>query len=195
MGKAATLAAGISCSIFSAAGSMRSAGMMLPGNGWRPVPLALPVAGSKITAPVPEKSPRRSASVGTVRFADAVCRRCRALPVGEEEQLVLLDRPAERAAELVLDVLGDFRPDEEVVPRPQRAVGVEPVAGAMEGVGARLDRDAHGGAARHALLGVEAVGDDVDGLHRFGRRHVGHDVRQPGVAHRRAVEPRVVVGP
>ena len=45
--------------IFFAAGSMRSAGMTLPGNGW-------PVSGSLDDEVAPEKSPLRMAAVGTV---------------------------------------------------------------------------------------------------------------------------------
>ena len=117
-----------------------------------------------------------------------------ALPVAEEEQLVLLDRSTESAPELVEDVLRSLIPQEEEVAGLQGAVGVELVEAAVIIVRSGLDRDADRRAARHSLLGVEAVGDDVHGLDRLGRRHVGDDVRQPGVADRRAVHARVVVG-
>ena len=118
----------------------------------------------------------------------------RALPVAEEEQLVLPDRAAKRPAELIQDVLRDLGADEEVVAGAQRAVGMEPLPAAVELVRPGLDRHAHRRSAGHALLGVEAVGDDVHRFDGVGGRHVGHDVRQPRVADRRAVEPRVVVG-
>ena len=65
---------------------------------------------------------------------------------------------------------------------------------AVELVGAGFDRTLIADSAGHALLGVEGIGDDVDGLHRIGRGHVRHDVRQPRIGYGRAVQPRIVVG-
>ena len=71
---------------------------------------------------------------------------------------------------------------------------MELVEAAVKFVGAGFDLDVDGGAAGHPLLGVKTVGDDVDRLDRVLGRHVGDDMREPRIAHRRAVEPRVVVG-
>ena len=60
---------------------------------------------------------------------------------------------------------------------------------AMQLICAGLDRYVDGRAARHALLGVECIGDDVYGLNRIRRRHVGHVRRQVVVDVGHAVDP------
>ena len=73
----------------------------------------------------------RSASVGTGDQSgfDAL-RRARALVVGEEEHLALLDRPAERAAGLLLLELRAL--GRKVVPLVERGVADKVEAAAME---------------------------------------------------------------
>ena len=75
-------------------GSMRSGGMVLPGNGW-------PVSGSRMAV---EKMPGAVARGGHAGDAGDAAGDARAFVVGEEERLVLDDRAAEVGAELVLVV-------------------------------------------------------------------------------------------
>jgi len=63
----------------------------------------------------------------------------------------------------------------------------------VELVGSGFDLHVDGGAAGYTLLGVEAVGDNVDRLHRIGRGHIRDDMRQPRIADRRPIQPRIVV--
>ena len=100
---------------------------------------------------------------------------------------------ADGAAKLVQDIFGEVAAVIEVVAGAHGAVGVELVEGAVELVGAAFDGDVHGGSAGHALLSVEAVGDDVDGFDGVLRGDVGDDVGEPGVTHRGAVDAGVVV--
>ncbi len=58
----------------------------------------------------------------------------------------------------------------------------------MQGVRSALDLHVHRRAAGHALLGIEAVGDDVDRLDRFDGRRVGLQALNPLVRRADAVE-------
>ena len=86
-----------------------------------------------------EKSPRASPSIGTVERNVWPCVFAVALVVGEEEGLVLEDRAAERAAELVLLEIGLGAAGavvEEVV-GVERVVAVELEAAAVEACSCR----------------------------------------------------------
>src|SRR4029450_486319 len=61
--------------------------------------------------------------------------------------------------------------------RAKFAVVVHDEGAAAEIVGAGLGDDGYRCAAGHALLGIEAVGGDVDFLDAFDRRHVDRVVR------------------
>ena len=62
----------------------------------------------------------------------------------------------------------------------------------MEVVRAALDLRVDGRSARETLLRIEAARDDVDGIERLERRHVGRDVRQPDVGRADPVDADVV---
>ena len=120
-----------------------------------------------------------------------------AFPAAEEEQLVLDDRPADRAP---VDAGRDWR-----LGQTERVVGervrVELVLVAEEegravklirpGLGHHRDRGAPG----HALVGVEVVGGDVDDLDRLRGLDVAHVMREPDVDRDRAVDAEGVVVP
>ena len=98
-----------------------------------------------------------------------------ALSREEEEGLVLPDRPADGAAELVEQVAGLARARAvgEVREGVERLVSVVLVERAVELVGSGLGHDVDDGAARAAVLGREHVGFDpelLDGV-ESGRRH------------------------
>ena len=96
--------------------------------------------------------------------------------IGEEEQLVLLDRPADGAAEVVV-VDGGHRGLEEVA-GVEIAVLHELVEGAVELVGSRLqDHVSDRAGAASQIHGVVA-GGDVHRLNRFERRD--QDLQQAG---------------
>ena len=75
------------------AGSKRLSGIRLPGNISRPVPLAFPVAGSKMLIPVALKSPPFNTSVGMVRKAKAYCRRVVRSQLAKKKSLFFLMGP------------------------------------------------------------------------------------------------------
>ena len=60
---------------------------------------------------------------------------------------------------------------------------------AADAVGAALHLHVDRRAAGHALIGVEAVGDDAHRFHRLESRAVRLDVGIPLIGHRRAVDP------
>src|SRR5262249_55902149 len=64
------LGSGTNCCSFQAGALWRFSGMTLLGNGVRPLPSGLPVAGSKIGVPKELKSPRRCSGVATVNNPD-----------------------------------------------------------------------------------------------------------------------------
>ena len=159
-----------------AIGLMRSAGMMLLGNGVRPVPSALPVSGivdlrrrrAEVAGPVRRRRNHRARRPAGV-VADV-------LVVAEEEQLVALDRPAEREA--ALQVVARRRRVREVARRVRLLVVAEHEHAALQRVGARLERDVGDRAAGAAELRVVGAGADVDRLDRFRRRNQRR--QQPG---------------
>ena len=117
----------------------------------------------------------------------------RPLVAREVEQLVLQDRPAQGSAELVVDQLRVSLVDRcEVRPGLERIVAVVLEGRTVQVVGSALDLHVHRGAAREPLLGIEAVGDDVDGVDRFERRNVGRHVRQPDVGSGHTVDADVI---
>src|SRR6185436_1450805 len=88
--------------------------------------------------------------------------------VGEIERAVLQDRAADVAARLVLVVVGLGRAGllREVVDGVHRLVAEVLVAGAVDGVGARLGRDADRRAGRPSVLGRVRAGHDLELLDR-----------------------------
>ena len=96
--------------------------------------------------------------------------------IAEEEDLVLLDRSADVAAEIVVGKMS-HRGIEEVA-RVQRAVAQELVAGAVEFVGAGFQNHVGIGAAGAAQRRFVVAGGDVDRLNGFQRRN--HDLQQAG---------------
>src|SRR5205807_686140 len=86
----------------------------------------------------------------------------------EVEQLVFLNRAAERAAELVVDRFRLALPDgEEVGLGLDRVVAVIFEGRAVLVVRAALNLDVDGGAAGESEIGVETAGDDADSLDGF----------------------------
>ena len=139
-----------------------------------------------------DRSPTRQAAGATDRSA-VPGRPARALVVGEEEQLVLHDRAAQRAAEDVLLALRLGRARAVVLPavRVDVAVAVELEHVAAELVGAGLDDAAEHGAAHVAGVGRVVVGLDADLGERVGAGLVG-DAVVDGLVHVEAVEHVVV---
>ena len=117
----------------------------------------------------------------------------RPLVAREIEEAVAHHRAAERSAELVVFPIALRRAGRrEVAARAQPLVGVVLERRAVQRVGPALDLRVDRRAAGQTLLGVEAVGDDVDRFERFERRNVGGDVRQPDVGRADAVDADVV---
>ncbi len=117
-----------------------------------------------------------------------------ALVVGEEERLVLDDRPAEGGAELVLREVrlrAAGLVQEEVV-RIEAIVAQELEHAAVEVVRARLDLQVHDAAERLTELGRVGAGLDLELLERVDARE-DHDRLQPGLVVVDAVEHVVVV--
>ncbi len=100
----------------------------------------------------------------------------------EVEQLLLLDRPAQRRAELVVDQLGLLPPR-----RYEEGLGLQAVAAVVfkhhpvQVVGAALGLHIDGGAAGQTGLGVETAGSHVHRFDGLQRGHVRGLVRQPDV--------------
>ena len=112
-----------------------------------------------------------------------------ALVAAEEERRVADDRPADRAAELVLPRLRlGVAGRQEIRPRLQPLVVVIAEGRAVQLVAAALDAHVRRHAAGQAVVGVEAAGDDADRLDRLERRDVGGHVRQPQVVRDRAFD-------
>ena len=136
----------------------------------------------------------------------AELRRRRALAVllaGEhEERLVLavveagdLHRAVDLESvliEVVLHLRRAARVEQERV-RVEPLAAVELVAGAVEAVGARLQRHVDDAAGGAPVLRVVGVGLDLELLHRVGRRHVGDVVAALVGVVRGAVEQELVV--
>ena len=80
----------------------------------------------------------------------------------------------------------------EIIARLEFTVGVIFPGGAMKFVSAGLDGNVHGGAAGHALLGVKAVADNVDGFDRLDRRQIRDQPGQPRIADGYAIELGIV---
>ncbi len=96
-----------------------------------------------------------------------------AFPTQEEEQLILQDRPAYRAAVVVEDILRQHgRGDVEEVPVGQTTIGMMLEHYPMELIGSALGDHVNSGAARKPLLRVETVCGDVHRLYRFRRRNI-----------------------
>ena len=115
-----------------------------------------------------------------------------AFVVAEEERPVLYDRTAQRRSELVALVLWALLCGwSEEVPGVQRAVPKEFVGGAVELVGAGLERDAHLSAGVSAERGVVSAGNDLELAHGVHRRGHG-DAVQLGVAIENAVQEKVI---
>src|SRR5207253_87628 len=123
------------------------------------------------------------AVIGTAFIADKI------------EELVLLDRPADRAAKLVIY--------EHRFLRLTRGNGFRPrfqvlVAVVFEGrtvylIRTALDLHVDRSASGQALLRVEAAGDYVDFLDRLERRNIGNDVRQLHGSGAHAVDACIVL--
>ena len=116
----------------------------------------------------------------------------------EVKDLVLLNRPSDGAAELVVTHLRLVAGVQRSIVEPHRPgfqvlVGEILEARSVKGIGSALGRHVDRGAAGEALLGVHAVGHDVHFLDRFERRDIGDDVRQLDVRGADAVDPRVVL--
>ena len=112
-----------------------------------------------------------------------------ALVASEEERLVLDDRAAEGAAELVLAglrfLLGRRQ---EVRPRLERLVVEVFEQGAAQRVGAALDQDVRGHPPRQPLISVERAGGHADRFDGLERRDVRGDVRQPEIVRDRPLD-------
>ena len=115
------------------------------------------------------------------------------LVVGEEEQLVLHDRPANGAAEDLAVEVRFAAAGPVGRPRRRRQLVVAPVveAVAADVVGSRLDDHVDDRPGDVAELGRVVVGLDADLLHRVRARLVGDQVVD-GVVHVDAVEHEVV---
>ena len=115
------------------------------------------------------------------------------LVVGEEEQLVLHDRPANGAAEDLAVEVRFAAAGPVGRPRRRRQLVVAPVveAVAADAVGSRLDDHVDDRPGDVAELGRVVVGLDADLLHRVRARLVGDQVVD-GVVHVDAVEHEVV---
>ena len=111
--------------------------------------------------------------------------------VGEIEQLVLLDRAAHAAPELVEDVLR-IPSVKEIRPRFDSIVVMVFVNVAVELVGPALDLDVDRRAPRQPLLRIKAVGRYVHNLNGVGRRDVGDVLRHPDVVLAHAVNAHIV---
>ena len=114
----------------------------------------------------------------------------------EEERPVLLDRPADRPAGVVVKNirLGNAAHDVLVEVRVQRGVAVNVVAGPMELVRAAPDRDGNRAAAGASELGVVGARRDPDFLHRVGRRDEGETAARAAFTTgvRRAIQRELV---
>ena len=116
----------------------------------------------------------------------------RALVVGEEEQPVAADGPAHRPAKLVAAVVrGRLVARREEIPRVERSVAEEAVAGSVKAVGARLQHDVHLAGAVSPDLGLVAARQDLELADRVNRRPHGRRVQlRIDVVH--AVEKKAV---
>ena len=108
---------------------------------------------------------------GDVARLDAL-RRPRRLVVAEEEDLAALQRPADRAAGLVLFELRAFGREEIAGVKVGVAEELEHVA--VEHVAARLRDDVDDAAVVVAVLGIEVVGEQAE---LFDRIEIRHDTR------------------
>ena len=117
-----------------------------------------------------------------------------ALDRAEVEEPVLHHRPTERATVGIARqiVLGEVERIVVERVRVELVLIAEQERRAAQVVGARLGDDRRGGAGRHAVFGVEAVGGDVDGIDRLGGLNVTDVVWQPDVDRDRAVDARRV---
>ena len=116
---------------------------------------------------------------------------CRFKP-GEEEQLVLYDAPADRAAIDIAQAVGRFVPIEEKVPGVRDSVLVQRKGGAVEIIRSRFGDHRRRGAAGKPRLGVEVVGGNVHHLDGFRRRHITGVMGQPDIDALGPVNARVV---
>ena len=134
----------------------------------------------------PEKSPVRSAAVGTMAALGLALGIALAFVIEEEEILVLADGAAERGA--VLIAVQRFGCGGEEIARVQGVVAEELVEIAVKGVAAGFGDHRCGRAAGFAILGGRVQGENAelaDGVHRHAQRvsaihavHVGGAIEQ-----------------
>ena len=125
--------------------------------------------------------PCRCAGVAIVEKPVDLARLPQALVVAEEERLVLDDRAADDAAELVAVELRLAGRRLEESGRVHARVAQELPAAAVERVGAAAVVDVDRRAGRAAVLGAHVVGDDLELADRV-RRRLHHLVREALVA-------------
>ena len=117
---------------------------------------------------------------GHDRRPDHALLEARRFDVAEEERLAADDRSAQVAAEVVLVVIRFRRalPDREEVVGVELVVAEELVAGAVDGVGARLGGDADRRARRFAELGGVGARHHLEFANRIHRRprHLGRQL-------------------
>jgi hypothetical protein len=100
------------------------------------------------------------------------------------------NRSADRKSVLVSNVLCQAAGMAEIVVK--RIIGLALELHSMQIVGSRFDADVDGRTAGRALLCIERIGADADGVDSFRRRQIRYIDRQPGVGVGRANQPGVV---
>ena len=180
----------------SAPGSMRFAGMRLPGNGVRSAGIGIGRRVVDRDAGAAEVAAPQAVGGEAVGAAGRVCAALRALPVREEEQLVLDDRPADVAAELVQRVRRALRrwASGRVARRADRLVGV--VAPGRAARARSCPTSMITLIAAPPAMPCSALKELVTMLtlpDGFGGGHVGGVGGEPGVDDAGAIEPRVVL--
>ena len=198
------LGSGQYCMIDRAVGLMRSAGILLPGNGSRdPVAARVSPPGRRIVdddlAALGIHDTAEVAVPHRQRRHRAGQRGGRAFPVllaGEQEERLVLEDRAIDAEPVLIDVLIGLRSARRVEDERVGGQGLAPhvvVDFAVEAVGARLQRHVDDAAGGAAVLRVVRVRGDFHLLDGGRRRHVGDVVAALVGVVRCAVEQELVV--
>ena len=119
------------------------------------------------------------------------------VPASEEEKLILENRAAERAAEVIEDAFAFscWGGRLKELSCPKGLILMIFKQHAVELIRAGLGDHGDGRAARHPLLGIEIIGRNVHFLNGLRRRHIDSVVRQPDEHVRSAVHARIIVVP
>ena len=140
----------------------------------------------------PLKSPARMAAVGTESVDRDAGALHRPFEAPKKNSLSLMTGPPRVPPKMLKSISASRWGTAGKVARLQRFVIVVVEGRAVELVRAGLGDHRDRGAARHALLGVEVAGGDVDRVDGLRRRHVDRVVRQPDEDVGGAVELGVV---